>query len=73
MKKHISITITPETFDLARRMAAEEQRSVSQVFERSVRIAAERGRMDSPEELLPASAASFSGSVARADAYGDRV
>ena len=73
MKKHISITIDTDAYELVRRMALEEQRSVSQVFERAVLAKAASRSSGSADDLLPVTRAQFRGTVSRADAYGDRL
>lgn len=73
MKKHISITIDPGAYELARRLAVQEDRSVSQVFERAIILAAESQRQEPGEGMLPSTSGRAVGRLSRGDAYGERV
>ncbi len=73
MKKHISITIDPNAYELARRLAVQEDRSVSQVFERAIVLAAEARRNEPGAGMLPSTPGRLIGSLNRGDAYGERV
>lgn len=76
MKKHISITISPDALHLAQRLSLEDHRSVSQVFELALlSVAQERFRRDRDalRDVLPVSDTAFEGTVRREDAYGERI
>ncbi|TVR67540.1 MAG: hypothetical protein EA427_13385 [Spirochaetaceae bacterium] len=76
MKKHISITVSPDALHLAQRVSLEDHRSLSQVFELAVLSFAQQRFIrdrDSLPDVLPVSDTAFNGTVRREDAYGERI
>lgn len=73
MKRHISITVDERVYEAARRRAAQEQRSVSMVFERAVALSSGYADDSADTDVLPVSNGAVAGTISRADSYGDRV
>lgn len=68
MKEHISITIERDTLQAARRKAAEQRRSLSNMVE----IALSRLVAESDGGAVVKTAARYDGQYGRDDSYGER-